>query len=1786
MNPKFNFNRRSVVFALTTAVIAAAILFIVFNVERMTPKTIVETADTPLSSSVFKTAVRETDTSSVKEENAAFRRESGESGANENDTVRNSASPVKSALESNNRNEQLSNESARQNPGFNELPQTGPKSARVVAALTILERLGIEPLIDNLAAREKTEEYESTEENEEAEGLNPIEATKFRNLQLQDENGKIPLDGLQKARRQMDRMRAAESNRAKRINQTDGVEVAGINPGAWAWLGPGNVGGRIRSIVIDPTNANKMFVGSVSGGIWTTTNAGISWSPVNDFMANLAVSTMVMDPTNPNIIYAGTGESFAADRSATEGEGIAPDGLRGDGIFKTTDGGATWNQLARTRTADPTVCAAAGPICAWSYVDRLTISPDGAVILAATVSGIQRSTDGGATWNAAVGAVGRFTDVDFDPANPLNAIAAGAAGSIFSTNGGLNWQNAVYAPVVVPAGGSGRVELAYAPSNPQIVYASVDQYRLVPAPPAPQVPAVQGDVFLSNDGGRNFTRLNTVLPGNTFLGSQGFYDNIIWVNPQNPAVVIVGGINIYRSTDGGINWTAIANGGNGSAHSDHHMIVAHPGFNNAANKTVYFSNDGGIYRADDVSTVSLTSGWTKLNNNLGITQFYGAGANDSGMIVGGTQDNGTLKYSGDAQNWTTMFGGDGGYSAADPSDPNYFYGEYTNLGIVRSSNGGASASYIYCNPVPTSANGGVCGGTGIGILDSFNGANFIAPFVLDPNNSNRMLAGGLSLWRSNDIKASGLPTWTAIKPPLSDGLIPPSNVPISAVAVSPNNADFIVVGHNFGQMFVTFDGTSAAPTWSRISNPAITPNRFVTRLVIDETRSPNWIYATFGGFAADNVYVTKDLGGTWTDVTGTGANGLPNVPVRSLAISPANPSFIYVGTEVGIFASEDGGATWRLPQDGPANVSVDELFWTKGNLAAVTHGRGLYKTSTAVYNLPLCAAPADCTCFGKWNCPCSWSSNTVPTVNDDVAISCPITVTPSAPIERQARNMRVNSLLKLESDLGIVGNVVNFGNISSQIGSQSSLSVGSLQNSKPPNTITLGGEIFLLGGLTATGDVTNAGNGIIAVGTDFNTAGLSTSAGSTTTMNVLRVGGNLINKGYTEARGTGGISVQGNIANDGSLIAPLLATNGAQHDFSGAGLWQFGVYSLPGGPGNLPQTVSLGSDVTFDITEFSNNGTLDFRDKTLNFKGASFQGAGAVAGTGTLRFIPSSGNALFNANGPVVNIASGTVECQAGITVKSLIVDAATTFAMNFCNVTATGDVTNNGAINRLNDANFKFNGETFTNNGSIGAIDFLTFNDGNGPPVQFITGAGSWSPSIVTFGLAQSTARVNLLNNVTFNSDQIRSSTLDVGNFTMTLNGSMNFFTGRVFGTGSIKMQPVGGSPRLGTQFGALTLDPALEIAAGTVRASTAIVRGKLTVAPGATLSLSDFGVEATGDVINDGTINAAPGGISAFRFKGGTFTNNSLINGNLYVNFGDSFGSPIVQNLAGNGSWAGSPRLFIDSLSTVNLQSDVAYDGANLYVEGRVNTGAFALSLPCNTIWSGAGDVFGNIRRTNLAACPGAAFAFGNPFTTIQFFSGTAPSEITVNVLPGVPAGFSNAINRTYLITPTGGSGYTATLRLHYLDSELRGNLESNLQLWRNDGTNWTPQGATSRDSNQNWVEYAGVTQFSPWTISSASLPTAASVMVGGRVVTASGRGIRNARVTMTSPNGEVRVVGSNPFGYFRFAEVAAGETYIFSISAKGYRFAEPVQVRTIFAETADLNFVAVAPLTDKLF
>jgi BNR/Asp-box repeat len=746
----------------------------------------------------------------------------------------------------------------------------------------------------------------------------------FRLRTAVNDEGRLPADALFSALRKLDSSRARTYVQPQVAGVPTGREVspralappsAGLGPGAaggWLSLGPGNIGGRTRSLVGHPKNANVLWAGSVGGGVWRTDDGGQSWQPVDDFMANLAVTTIAIDPTNPNVLYAGTGEGFSNI-----------DAIRGAGIFMTTDG-VSWQQLASTTGTS------------FRTVNRLAVSKNGKLLLAATAAGIFRSEDTArVTWTRVFNEP--IADIEFHPTDSQKAVAGGLRNgqAYYSKDGGRTWTAAKHSQ----SWGSGRVELAYAVRTPTRVYASVD--------------VDGGQIWRSTDGGQSFTHRKGEADGRPepYLGQQGWYGNAIWAgDPTDSNLVLVGGVDLWRSTDGGDTLVDISTWWEKkSAHADHHCIVADVRFNGSTNKRVYFGNDGGVFRANDVRAVGSDAspprvkGWRELVNTYGVTQFYaGAGNADTGSIIGGAQDNGTLLFRSDngSEEWTEMFGGDGGWCAADPTDPDVFYGEYVYLNIHRSLDGGRTSEYIsgqhwtgsqtVWKPLP------------FRIPDAMNrSALFIAPFALDPNEPNRLLGGGMSLWRTNDAKrpntANTGPTWRQIKPNAGS--------PISALAIARGKPAIVWVGHDDGQVFMTTNGTASAPVWRRVDRTGPQPlvaARYCTGITID-AQDHKTVYLTFGGYVRENLWQTRDAGATWRNL----GVALPAAPVRALTLHPDNSRLVYAGTEVGVFASDDRGVTWSPTNEGPTNCSVDDLFWMDRVLVCVTHGRGMFKIDLA-----------------------------------------------------------------------------------------------------------------------------------------------------------------------------------------------------------------------------------------------------------------------------------------------------------------------------------------------------------------------------------------------------------------------------------------------------------------------------------------------------------------------------------------------------------------------------------------------------------------------------------------------------------------------------------------------------------------------------------------------------------------------------------------------------------------------------------------------------------------------
>ena len=321
------------------------------------------------------------------------------------------------------------------------------------------------------------------------ENTNGEAALEFRHLQKIDENGKIPDNALLDAAAHVDLMKAA-------AGATGGdTDIAGVTPASWEWLGPGNIGGRIRSILIDPTTPNTMWVGSVTGGIFKTTNGGSTWTQLDDFMANLAVSALAAHPTTPNTIYASTGEYFTGSSRRDDS------GNRGAGVFKSTNGGP-WSQLAATSGSD------------WWYTNRLSVSPTSPnTLLAATWAGIFRTVNGGTDWNQELsGEV--VLDVDFNPSDGTKAIAGGRNGrALFSTDGGDSWQLATGIPPRTQIASRSGTRRATRASHMPPSISTVARSTAAPTAGRP-------------------TRSPAPTPTDVdYLAAQGNYTNALWVSP-------------------------------------------------------------------------------------------------------------------------------------------------------------------------------------------------------------------------------------------------------------------------------------------------------------------------------------------------------------------------------------------------------------------------------------------------------------------------------------------------------------------------------------------------------------------------------------------------------------------------------------------------------------------------------------------------------------------------------------------------------------------------------------------------------------------------------------------------------------------------------------------------------------------------------------------------------------------------------------------------------------------------------------------------------------------------------------------------------------------------------------------------------------------------------------------------------------------------------------------------------------------------------------------------------
>jgi photosystem II stability/assembly factor-like uncharacterized protein len=724
---------------------------------------------------------------------------------------------------------------------------------------------------------------------------------------------------------------------------------------AWTPLGPGNIGGRTRVIRYHPTRPDTLFAAGVSGGVWQSADGGASWRPLASGLANLTVNALAIDPVQPDVMFAGTGEGYF--REEIRGTGLP---LRGAGIWLTRDGGVTWSRLPATTSPD------------FHWVNDLELGVgDPRYVYAATRSGVWRSRDRGESWTRllATAVRGGCLELVRRPDRSDDTLFASCGSYEQATVyrlSGASGEPVIEAVLSEP--GMGRTSLAIAPSDPDIVYALAasndpgpdGQYRQALLAVYRSTRSGDPGTWEARVRNTDSTRLNTLLltnvsgatvrecgsPAASSYTNMGWYVNVIAVDPRDPDRVWAGGVDWFRSDDGGRNWGLVSSmaisaaAGQTAVHVDQHGIAFHPGFDGQSNQTVIVANDGGLFRSGDArapatagprascSPVSLQLRWETLNRGLGITQFYhGLPFPDGERYLGGTQDNGTILGSDAAgpDDWRSIFGGDGGYVAIDPGNPQTLYVEFQWSQVQKTTNGGAQFVQVRQGLDPIRSD----------VLGPDANYLFVTPLVMDPSNAQRLWLGGEHLYRTSN----GAQFWTKASAALPEGGL------VSAIAVAAGDGSRVAAGSHRGHVLASRSALSAtAQTAWTMSRPR---DGWVTSVAFDPQNSEH-VWVTYGNFGGAHVYLSADGGLTWQSRDGMGTTALPDIPVHSLVVDPDDSSRLYLGTDLGVFVSLDGGAQWMVEETGFGAAVTEWLSLVRDTagrkrLFAFTHGRGAWR---------------------------------------------------------------------------------------------------------------------------------------------------------------------------------------------------------------------------------------------------------------------------------------------------------------------------------------------------------------------------------------------------------------------------------------------------------------------------------------------------------------------------------------------------------------------------------------------------------------------------------------------------------------------------------------------------------------------------------------------------------------------------------------------------------------------------------------------------------------------------
>ncbi|QTE24351.1 T9SS type A sorting domain-containing protein [Polaribacter cellanae] len=716
-------------------------------------------------------------------------------------------------------------------------------------------------------------------------------------------------------------------NYSKKRNKNNFLKKSTNSTLNWSSRGPKTVSGRVRALMFDPNDATdkRVFAGGVSGGIWKNndiTNENSPWEQVNPEMSNFAISAMAYDPVQTNTFYIGTGEGWGNS-----------DAVNGAGIWKSTDGGVTWNNLATTvdfeQVFDIVVRNEGG---ATGVIYAAMRDLDG---INSSGTDVFRSVDGGATWTVSLD----------DPIRDLELAADGtiwagnATGSILSSSDGVTWVSKYTSSLNSP----GRVELSTAKSSTKIVYALITAE--VPNSNNTGKVSGLGEIVKTENAGTTWSNLpepadsgDATIPDKDFTRGQAWYDLIISVDPTDSKKLYVGGVNTFKSNDGGTTWIKTSSWESyydnsvSIVHADIHNIIFRPNKNE-----LLVATDGGIFYSPNNSLTQTTTGFVPRNLNFNITQFYSGAidpVNENGFL-GGAQDNGTSYFNEpNISSTSELLGGDGGFCFIDQTATNSVRGIY----YLASTQNNVTYLYDYSNGSPkyTSLINNDKSGSFINASD-YDDVNNIFYSYDSPNIITRATLKADYENQGDDQKFLGVTD--SIQSNLFNGAV------ATHIRVSPhnNNQRQVFFGTSFGKI-VKFD--SQNETFSNVSTP-VGVNGSVSCIEFGAT--DNEILLTYSNYGILSVWYTVDGGANWTNVEGN----LPDIPVRWALFNPLNRKEVILATEVGVWKTKNikkapaSSIVWEPASTNMGNVRVDMLQYRASDnlILAATHGRGMFTSN-------------------------------------------------------------------------------------------------------------------------------------------------------------------------------------------------------------------------------------------------------------------------------------------------------------------------------------------------------------------------------------------------------------------------------------------------------------------------------------------------------------------------------------------------------------------------------------------------------------------------------------------------------------------------------------------------------------------------------------------------------------------------------------------------------------------------------------------------------------------------